>query len=70
MMRLRLGTTVAALALALVACDDDNGPSNGGDTGTLTLQLTDAPSEDIESAVIYVSQVYLIPGPGEDGEHV
>jgi sarcosine oxidase gamma subunit len=67
---MRFGTTVAALALALVACNDDNGPSNGGDTGTLTLRITDAPGEEIESAVIYVSQVYLIPGSGEDGERV
>jgi len=70
MTRMRLGTTIAALALALVACNDDNGPSNGGDTGTLTLRLTDAPGEEIESAVIYVSQVYLIPGSEEDGERV
>jgi sarcosine oxidase gamma subunit len=69
MMRMRLGTTVAALALALVACNDDNGPSNG-DTGTLTLRISDAPGEEIESAVIYVSQVYLVPGSEEDGERV
>jgi hypothetical protein len=70
MKSIRFGTTVAALALALVACSDDNGPSNGGDTGTLTLRLTDAPGEEIESAVVYVSQVYLVPGSDENGEHV
>lgn len=66
-MRIRLGTTVAVLALALVACNGDNGPS---DTGILTLRITDAPGEEIESAVIYVSQVYLTPGSEENGERV
>jgi len=37
------------------ACSDDNTGTSG--TGTVVVRLTDAPSDDLESAVIYISEV-------------
>lgn len=42
------------------ACGDGSGPS---DTGTVTVRLSDAPSDDLQSAVIYISEV-TIKGSG------
>ena len=50
----RLLTPLLALAGAAACSNDDNGPSG---TATLTVALTDAPSDDFESATIYISQV-------------
>jgi hypothetical protein len=51
-----------ASCLAVVACTD-GGTSNAA-MGTLTVRLADAPGEEIESAVIWVSGVSVI---GTDG---
>src|SRR5262245_16328084 len=53
---------VAALSL-LTACDDDL--SNGG---TVQVQVTDAPSDFIQSADVWVSRVYLKCGRADDDE--
>jgi hypothetical protein len=53
---------VLASALVLAACGD--GGTASGDMGTLTLRLSDAPGEEIESAVIWVSGVSVI---GDNG---
>ena len=38
-------------------------PTTNTTTGTVVVRLTDAPSDDIQSATIWVSQVALFPGP-------
>jgi len=45
------------------ACSDDTAPS---DTGTLVVRLTDAPSDDLESATIWVSEVSVNASGGAD----
>jgi hypothetical protein len=59
----RFLTPLLALAGA-AACNNDNGPSG---TATLTVALTDAPSDDFESATIYISQV-TVKGSGVSDE--
>lgn len=55
---------VTAVALAFVGCSDDpSGPANG--SSQVQVLITDAPSDYIESAFIWVSRVYL-QGGGED----
>lgn len=54
-----LSRFLLAATTVLGACSDDNG-TNGSDVGTLTVRLTDAPGEEIESAVIWVSGVSII----------
>lgn len=51
-----------ALALAVAACDD---PTASG-TARLTVQLTDAPADYIESAVVDIGEIVIFPadGPG------
>jgi len=46
-----------------VACSDDTAPS---ETGTLVVRLTDAPSDDLESATIWVSEVSVNASGGAD----
>ena len=50
---LRLMSPLLVLAGA-VACSNDSGPSG---TGSVEVRLTDAPSDDFQSATIFVSQV-------------
>lgn len=56
-----LATLLASSAL-LAGCGD--GMGSGAETGTLTVRLADAPGEEVESAVIWVSRVSVV---GEDG---
>ena len=51
------------LLLVAAACGSDSTPTNNTTTGTVVVRLTDAPSDDIQSATIFVSQVALLPGP-------
>ena len=46
-----------------VACSNDTAPS---ETGTLVVRLTDAPSDDLESATIWVSEVSVNASGGAD----
>lgn len=66
MRRRWLGHALLALALSLplAACDSDSGV--GADTGRVTVLLTDAP-DDVETAVVTISKVYL---QGDGGETV
>ena len=57
-----LTTLLAVSAVALMACSD--GGTSNAEVGTLTLRLADAPGEEVESAVIWVSGVSVI---GTDG---
>jgi len=59
---LRLVSPLLALVGA-VACSNDSGPSG---TGTVEVRLTDAPSDDFQSATIYVSEV-TVKGSGASG---
>ncbi len=54
-----LGT---GLILIAAACSADSNPTGGSNTGTVVVRLTDAPSDDFQSATIFVSQVALQPG--------
>jgi hypothetical protein len=54
-----------ASCLALGACTD--GGTSNPELGTLTVRLADAPGEEVESAVIWVSGVSVV---GQDGIHV
>jgi len=58
------GALLGALALALAACDSTD-PS--GDA-RVQIQLTDAPSDYIASAEVWISRVYLQGGPGDDDQ--
>lgn len=60
-----LSAVVLTSLLALGACSD--GGTSTADMGTLTLRLADAPGEEVESAMIWVSGVSVI---GDDGTHV
>jgi len=55
----------AASCLAVGACSD--GGTSNATMGTLTVRLADAPGEEVESAVIWVSGVSIV---GEDGIHI
>ena len=52
----RLLCSIAAMA-GIASCSDSGSTSVSG-TGTLELRLTDAPSDDFQSATIFVSSVY------------
>jgi len=60
-MRKRLGYLTPLLALAAAAACSDNTGASG--TGTVVVRLSDAPSDDLQSATIYVSQV-TVKGSG------
>ncbi len=45
---------------SLAACGDSN--SNASTTGTLSVRLTDAPIDNVQSAQVWISKVYLIGG--------
>jgi hypothetical protein len=51
-----------ASALFVGGCDDATGPEGGGQ---LQVLLTDAPSDYIASALVWISRVYLKGGAGE-----
>lgn len=56
-----LAVSLASI-LVLGGCSDDATPA--ADMGTLTVRLADAPGEEVESAMIWVSGVSIV---GEDG---
>jgi hypothetical protein len=49
-----------------MACDDTLGPEAG--PAQIQILLTDAPADYIESAEVWISRVYLVPGKDEEGE--
>src|SRR5687767_9096364 len=60
----RITPFITALALFTGACQDSSGPDGQlGQGKGLTLLITDAPG-DFKSAVVTISEVYLV---GEDG---
>lgn len=56
--KLRSSLALALVAGGLVAC----GGSDSGTTGQLTVRLTDAPGDYVQSATVWISSVYLIGG--------
>ncbi len=50
-----------------IACSDGTGASG---TGTMVVRLADAPSDDLESAVIYVSEVTVKGGAASASDQV
>lgn len=56
-------TALALLAGAVSACSDSTGVRNG----TLTVRLTDAPVDHVQSAVVWISSVYVIGGGDTTG---
>ena len=55
----------ATLCLALLAaCDSETPPTAPGGTASVQVLLTDAPSEMLDSAHIWISRVYLTGGGG------
>ena len=61
--RFRNSIALALVAGGAVAC----GGSDSGTTGQLTIRLTDAPGDHIESATVYISSIYLIGGNDTTG---
>ncbi len=59
--KVRLSLAVALLsASALVACGDD--PTDLDDSARVQILLTDAPSDMLDSAWVWISRVYLVGG--------
>jgi hypothetical protein len=63
---LRYVTPLLVLAGA-VACSDETGTSG---TGTVVVRLTDAPADNLESAVIYISEVTLKGSDASTNEEI
>jgi len=61
--RFRNSIALALVAGGAVACAG----SDSGTTGQLTVRLTDAPGDHIQSATVYISSVYLIGGNDATG---
>lgn len=57
---LRAGVALLAGLSIVAACDTL--PGSGPATSRVRLLLTDAPGPDIESAVVWISRAYLVPG--------
>lgn len=64
--RLLFPLVVACLGLSVAACDG-TGSDSGGATGRLTVLLTDNPA-NLDSAVVTVRRIDLVPEDGNDGE--
>lgn len=62
----RLPALIFASLLTLGGCSDSTTGAASSANGTLTIRLADAPGEEVESAVIWVSGVSVI---GEGGHH-
>ena len=52
---LKYGTTLLPL-LAALACGDGSGPEG---TGTVSVRIADAPSDDFQTAVVYISEISI-----------
>ena len=65
MSRMGRSTLAGAICLlgVLAGCSDTSSPA----TGQIVVQLTDAPADNIQSATVWVSSVYLIGGAAENG---
>lgn len=55
--RFMAGLVVLGLAITLAACDD--GGTTSGDTSSMSLKLTDAPSPDLENAWVEITEIEL-----------
>jgi hypothetical protein len=60
--------TLAAATFGMVACSDDSNSPNR--TGQIRVLITDAPSDIIASATVWVSRVYLQGGGADDAPAV
>ena len=67
-MRFHLRGALAVAAAVLVSACSSTEPATT--TGQLLVRLTDAPGDYIESATIWISSAYLIPGTDAAGEHI
>ncbi|MEK7667644.1 MAG: DUF4382 domain-containing protein [Gemmatimonadota bacterium] len=61
--KLRSSLALALVAGSVVAC----GGSDSGTTGQLTVRLTDAPGDYVQSATVWISSIYLIGGNDTTG---
>ncbi len=59
----KLRSSLALVAGSVVAC----GGSDSGTTGQLTVRLTDAPGDYVQSATVWISSIYLIGGNDTTG---
>ena len=50
------------LAAAVVGCHNSD---SGSGTSRIRVMLTDAPADHIDSAIVTISRVYLVPGDGD-----
>lgn len=60
----RFTRALAAGLLSVAAACSGNSTGSSDTTGSVVVRVTDAPSDDFESATIFVSQVALIPSGG------
>jgi uncharacterized protein DUF4382 len=60
-----LRTTIAALAVGALAAGCSSSESPG--TGQVSVLMTDSPIADVQSAMVWVSRVYLIGGSDSTG---
>lgn len=58
---------LAAVSAIAAACSDS---TTAAGTGQLTVQLTDAPVGSIQSAVVFISRIYLIGGSDSTGSQI
>lgn len=63
MSRIRSAVLSVLAVFALNACDS---PTEGRNNAHLTLQLTDAPADYLESAVVEISRIELLPLDGSE----
>lgn len=61
--KLRRSLALALVAGGVAAC----GGSDSGTTGQLTVRLTDAPGDYVQSATVWISSIYLIGGNDTTG---
>ena len=56
---------VSALTSALVACGGSGGSSSSGETGSVSVGLTDAPTMELSSVNIAFNSIRLKPADGD-----
>jgi hypothetical protein len=59
--------TPMLMLMGAIACSDETGTSG---TGTVVVRLTDAPSDNLESAVVFISEVSVKGGDASASDHV
>jgi len=57
-----LATPVATLVLG--SCNDATSPASNPQAAMLRVQITDAPSVDLDSAIVYIGAVTILPDSG------